>query len=281
MKFPRFRLDHVPRRLVTMSTALLLVAASANAADNVRLVPDESSGRNVTVVLANSDAPIRGGEIGIAYDSSVVFVTDVELLPGLHPDTLLVFNLDPALARCNLVDGTDRGLSIVWINPVGAGESVLTPTGEHEILRITFAPADGAAIGGTSPLRFMNCLGIPEAPVRNVVTGEDGRSRVARTDDCAFTVDPAPFVRGDANSDGRVNITDGVFVLNFLFAGGSDPLCEDAVDADDSGDIVITDGIFILNFLFSGGPPPAAPYPECGSDPTFDCSTCAVFPPCG
>ena len=56
MKFPPIHLDHVPRRLVTVSTALLLVAASANAADNVRLVPDESSGRNVTVVLSNRPA---------------------------------------------------------------------------------------------------------------------------------------------------------------------------------------------------------------------------------
>ena len=160
MKILPLRFDHVPRRLVsrrlvTMSTALLLVAASANAVENVRLVPDESAGRNVTVVLSNSDAPIRGGEIGIAYDSSVVAVTDVELLSGLHPDTLLVFNLEPALARCNLDDGTDRGLSIVWINPIGAGENVLTPTGEHEILRISFAPAGGVGSGGSSPLRFV------------------------------------------------------------------------------------------------------------------------------
>ena len=69
------------------------------------------------------------------------------------------------------------------------------------------------------------------------------------------------FVRGDADASGAINITDGIFVLNFLFLGGPNPPCEDAADADDSSAINITDGIYILNFLFLGGPDPAAPHP--------------------
>ena len=76
------------------------------------------------------------------------------------------------------------------------------------------------------------------------------------------------FVRGDADGSGAINITDGIFVLNFLFLGGPDPGCAFAADADDSGTINITDGIFILNFLFLGGPEPPTPHPECGTDPT-------------
>ena len=50
------------------------------------------------------------------------------------------------------------------------------------------------------------------------------------------------FFRGDADNSGAVNITDGIFVLNFLFLGGPDPSCMDAADADDSGATNITDG---------------------------------------
>jgi hypothetical protein len=78
------------------------------------------------------------------------------------------------------------------------------------------------------------------------------------------------FVRGDADGSGAINITDGIFDLNFLFLGGPDPLCKDAADADDSGAINITDGIYILNFLFLGGGDPLPPYPGCGPDPTAD-----------
>ena len=79
----------------------------------------------------------------------------------------------------------------------------------------------------------------------------------------------ATFVRGNADGDagGSINITDGVFELNYLFSGGTEPPCFDAADADNSGQINITDPVYILNFLFAGGPDPLAPYPECGTDP--------------
>ena len=78
------------------------------------------------------------------------------------------------------------------------------------------------------------------------------------------------FIRGDADASTAINITDGIFILNFLFLGGPNPPCEDAADADDSNAINITDGIYVLNFLFLGGPDPAAPYPDCGTDPDED-----------
>jgi hypothetical protein len=75
------------------------------------------------------------------------------------------------------------------------------------------------------------------------------------------------FVRGDADAEGEVNITDGIFLLNFLFVGGPEPPCLEASDADDDGEVNITDGIYILNFLFVGGPEPADPGVSCGPDP--------------
>ena len=77
----------------------------------------------------------------------------------------------------------------------------------------------------------------------------------------------AIFRRGDADADGIVNITDAIYVLNYLFQGGSEPPCLDAADADDEFAINITDGIYILNFLFLGGNEPPTPGPfSCGPD---------------
>ncbi len=84
------------------------------------------------------------------------------------------------------------------------------------------------------------------------------------------------FIRGDANSDGAVNIADSSFIFNFLFAGGSSPQCEDSADANDDGRIDITDGAFINNFLFLGGPSPPSPFPSQGNDPTRDKLTCGA-----
>ena len=92
---------------------------------------------------------------------------------------------------------------------------------------------------------------------------------------------PAPtdnFVRGDANSDGAINLTDGVIPLLFLFSGGAAPACMDAADTNDTGAVEITDAIIIFSWLFTGGVAPVAPSPQspgyspadCGPDATKD-----------
>ena len=86
-----------------------------------------------------------------------------------------------------------------------------------------------------------------------------------------------PFVRGDANGDGSIDITDAIFTLGFLFLGGGAPPCEDAADADDRGTLEITDAVYLLNFLFSGGPEPPPPHLALGEDPTEDTLGCRGF----
>ncbi len=82
-----------------------------------------------------------------------------------------------------------------------------------------------------------------------------------------------PFLRGDCNSSGRVEISDGVAVFEYLFsATGFEPTCPDACDADDNSVLVISDGIRILLYLFSDGIELAAPGAlELAVDQTSDC----------
>ena len=98
------------------------------------------------------------------------------------------------------------------------------------------------------------------------------------------------FVRGDANSDGAINLTDGVIPLLFLFSGGAPPACMDAADANDTGAVEITDAIIIFSWLFTGGVAPVEPSPtspgypvsDCGPDATEDGLSCeAQGPVCG
>ena len=82
------------------------------------------------------------------------------------------------------------------------------------------------------------------------------------------------FIRADANSDGRVNVTDMSFILKVLFHGGDAPACEDRLDADDNGAIEVTDALAIGNALFRDGPAFPPPYPDEGTDPTPDSLPC-------
>ena len=47
------------------------------------------------------------------------------------------------------------------------------------------------------------------------------------------------FVRGDCDSDGELNITDGIAVLGFLFLGGNEPPCLEACNPDDGPELNI------------------------------------------
>jgi len=88
------------------------------------------------------------------------------------------------------------------------------------------------------------------------------------------------FVRGDCNVDQNIDISDPVFLLGVLFSGGTPSSCADACDGNDDGSLDIADAVFGLAFLFSGGSAPAAPYPNCGTDPTADATPCASYPGC-
>lgn len=83
------------------------------------------------------------------------------------------------------------------------------------------------------------------------------------------------FFRGDCSPDLKLNITDAVRVLNFLFIAPEEPACLAACDSDGSGILNITDGIYLLSFLFLGGPAPPEPGPRCGLDPNPSDLGCA------
>ena len=84
---------------------------------------------------------------------------------------------------------------------------------------------------------------------------------------------PGGFIRGDVAADGTVNISDAVKALLVLFSGETTD-CEDALDADDNGSLQITDPIYVLDYLFRSGSPITAPYPDAGADPTEDALGC-------
>ncbi len=85
------------------------------------------------------------------------------------------------------------------------------------------------------------------------------------------------YIRGDANEDARIDISDAVAILNYLFSGTKILSCLDAADSDASGGLNITDSILILDFLFAGKRQLPAPFPACGVSKILGCES---FPAC-
>lgn len=66
------------------------------------------------------------------------------------------------------------------------------------------------------------------------------------------------FLCGDADGNGIVNITDAVWLVNFVFSGGPAPNPLESGDVDCSGIINVSDIIYLVSYIFAGGPVPCA-----------------------
>lgn len=75
------------------------------------------------------------------------------------------------------------------------------------------------------------------------------------------------YLCGDANSDGAANVSDAVWVINYVFIGGQppNPLARGEVNCD--GSVNVSDAVWIINYVFIGGNMPCDPtgdgIPDC------------------
>lgn len=65
------------------------------------------------------------------------------------------------------------------------------------------------------------------------------------------------FIRGDVNADGIINSSDVVYLINYLFIGGPEPIPFESGDANSDGIINSADVVYLINYLFENGPPPS------------------------
>ncbi len=68
---------------------------------------------------------------------------------------------------------------------------------------------------------------------------------------------PCQGICGDANDDGSVNVSDAVYIINFVFVGGNPPQPIQACgDANSDASVNVSDAVYIINFVFVGGGAP-------------------------
>jgi len=195
-----------------------------------------------------------------------------------------IFNLGKAVtaecaiieARIRLLPGGAAGWQIFWAEDApgrnGAAEERsfrITAEGDDEFHVYRFDLRD-AVVG---PLILFR-----------LDPGDDAGTTLEidyiRFGDCTGIIDDGPlFIRGDSDGNGGLELTDAVFLLNFLFLGGPPPLCAAAANSNGEGAPGLTSAIYVLNFLFLGGPQPPAPYPDCGPGTEIDDAVGCLNPP--
>lgn len=67
-------------------------------------------------------------------------------------------------------------------------------------------------------------------------------------------------MRGDVNHDGAelIDIADLLYLIDYMFTGGPEPVCFDEadIDASETEPLDIGDLVYLIDFMFTGGPAP-------------------------
>jgi len=64
------------------------------------------------------------------------------------------------------------------------------------------------------------------------------------------------YLCGDANADHEIDVSDAVWIINYVFVTNGSPLPYDAGDANCDLYVDISDAIWIINHVFLAGPRP-------------------------
>jgi hypothetical protein len=67
---------------------------------------------------------------------------------------------------------------------------------------------------------------------------------------------PPAYICGDASGDDELNISDAVYIINYIFISGPEPDPIEAADSNCDGTCNISDAVIIINYIFIGGVPP-------------------------
>ena len=104
--------------------------------------------------------------------------------------------------------------------------------------------------GGTESASFSARIGSGGQP------GVIGTSQDANFNAFQGYVHTAAYEHGDANADGKVTIADVVYIINYLFKFGPDPIPFETGDVDCNNKTDIVDAVYLVNYLFRRDKPP-------------------------
>ncbi len=96
-------------------------------------------------------------------------------------------------------------------------------------------------------------------PLDLILVSEPGRNvcYIGTFDGVFSYTDMFELICGDVDGDGLpINISDLVYLVDYMFTGGPPPPNMEMADVDGSGGIDISDLVFLVDYMFNGGPEP-------------------------
>lgn len=236
--------------------------------------------------IINSNGAVEAFSFSVDFDEEVLQATEVEAL-FLDPDSLAVPFWQSAVNNSNDSpgnEGVDEGYVIGAAVPDLLGVNGALPPDTDNTPVILHFTVTRKTTSTSTILSFLDGGRFePDRPgVQNNITAYGVAVAADQLDSIVLingllNILPdvsAFFLRGDANGDRELNITDPQFTLNYLFVSANPPPCLDAADANDDGSVNVTDPIATLQVLFQGQSALPEPFGTPGVDPTEDTLGC-------
>ncbi len=229
-------MSHSKKIIVILAILFALMTAGGSALATDLIIDDLNlSGENCNTfcipITVQGFSNVAGVELHLFYDESCMTF-----------DSVSVINLSGATTNVGA-----GAVHIIWedyLNP-------LTLTDGDQLTQICFsnisaAPDAPCTFGFQATCELADEFGDPFP-----LTLTDGS--VACAGGCCV-------MRGDINHDGAptIDISDLVYLINYMFSSGPAPICFDEADCNSSGTepLDISDLLYLINYMFQEGPLP-------------------------
>jgi hypothetical protein len=135
----------------------------------------------------------------------------------------------------------------------------------HDIVLSADTDDDGTLERGASatidPTSFVDCNGNGEDDAIDLLNGTSPDvNGNGVPDECEATCSQPYcsrcYVCGDADASTNVDISDAVYLIQYIFQGGPEPIPLLAGDSDCSNGVDISDAVYLIQYIFQGGPVP-------------------------
>ncbi len=170
----------------------------------------------------------------------------VTVSDGTLADTLVVFL---AIDHSNAAPSITPPGDTVWVaclQGFGYYPIIVDPDDDHHTVAYPQHPywcsVQNDSIVGTAPDSLL------VEPLTVVATD------YCNSDTLSFEV--RAYLCGDANADGMIDLSDPIFILNYLYKQGLAPHPLEMGDANSDDVVDVADAIYLINYLFKAGPAP-------------------------
>jgi hypothetical protein len=227
--------------------------------------------------VLNPDTNPKGGYFGIGADWDVTGDASSRNLGGYDDTRNLIWQYSDSAGFENYYGGfkfldawvwesNDSAGTVVhetgpWSARVGTNETQLYPFNGYDgdsLYKYMSTPGWSVESDSSQDMNITMCFVEKLDPTPSTVIFMKYALLVSDQGEAGFRGVDSLIVKmkaGDANKDGGVSVSDVVYLINFLFKGGTAPY-KAYSDANGDANISVSDVVYLINYLFKGGTAP-------------------------